>query len=596
MNMNNIMGRFTPERIAQSQILFNIPLYQRLFAWNEREVKGLLQDMKHHFNSEASPTPYYLGMLSCISNGVAYDLIDGQQRFSVMMLLAIVLRKYDYRWNGFLMEGKRLNFVARPKDKEYIVSTINGDGIDSDCVNTKMQAALKVVEDFMKTITDEAAQEMFAQNVYSYLSFFFSVLPDEYSRNPQSLNKYFEAMNTSGKGLEQHEILKVELLKGQQNQEWLTRVWNAVSNMSRSVIKRQENLSESDYCDLYKRAIELCHKGQYTDAFRLCESSFDKEDDVTIGEIKPERAEKSETAKEERTEHSILSFPDFLKMTLAIHEAIPYSYSYYRDELINVFHKHLKDAPSFYNTLLHYRLLFDFYIITREENASGNIYSILDEAEDKRAKQCVKQYESMLYVSYTPFYHWMKPLLEELSKQEKTIDCSGLLATLKRIDNRHRGEIPSIERLSYDSNSDRYWFLRLDYYLWERKEDFFHEPEDRAIVDDYIFRTNRSLEHLHPRSQKENSIWNEQDIHAFGNLAMISQSFNSQQGDDPVLVKFARITEQANNHALQSIKLYKMYLDAKGKPEGWSEGVMRDHEKKMYEFLSETFPSEDGHH
>ncbi|MBS7364745.1 MAG: DUF1524 domain-containing protein, partial [Paludibacteraceae bacterium] len=83
--------------------------------------------------------------------------------------------------------------------------------------------------------------------------------------------------------------------------------------------------------------------------------------------------------------------------------------------------------------------------------------------------------------------------------------------------------------------------------------------------------------------------WDDEDIHSFGNLAMISQSFNSQQSDDPVTVKFARITDQAHNHALQSIKMYLMYLDAKKSPSEWNVDVKNSHQKKMFELLQKSF-------
>lgn len=77
---------------------------------------------------------------------------------------------------------------------------------------------------------------------------------------------------------------------------------------------------------------------------------------------------------------------------------------------------------------------------------------------------------------------------------------------------------------------------------------------------------------------------------------MISQSFNSQQSDDPVTVKFARISDQAHNHALQSIKLYRMYLDAKGNPDGWTIQKMESHQQIMFELLAKTFPSDSQTH
>ena len=70
---------------------------------------------------------------------------------------------------------------------------------------------------------------------------------------------------------------------------------------------------------------------------------------------------------------------------------------------------------------------------------------------------------------------------------------------------------------------------------------------------------------------------------------MISQSFNSEQSDDPVTVKFARIKDQAANQALQSIKMYLMYNDADKNPNGWTKEVMLAHQAKMYELLKDSF-------
>lgn len=127
--------------------------------------------------------------------------------------------------------------------------------------------------------------------------------------------------------------------------------------------------------------------------------------------------------------------------------------------------------------------------------------------------------------------------------------------------------------------------------LWEKKERLFENVNDQEMVGDYVFRANRSLEHLHPQHQDNTEKWLIECVHSFGNLAMISQSFNSQQSDDPVTVKFARIADQAHNHALQSLKLYKMYLDAKGNPDGWTIEKMKSHQQEMFELLAKTFPS-----
>ena len=125
----------------------------------------------------------------------------------------------------------------------------------------------------------------------------------------------------------------------------------------------------------------------------------------------------------------------------------------------------------------------------------------------------------MLYVSNTPFYNWLKPLLINLASIP-IHHAKELLSLLKNIDNDLRSLPVSVEEMSYDKSPDRYWFWRLDYYLWEQKEQFFKNAKELEIVGDYVFRANRSLEHLHPQHQDNNDEWPTECIHSFGNLAM----------------------------------------------------------------------------
>ena len=576
--------RYTPEKIVEEQLYFSIPLYQRLFSWGEEQVKGLLFDLKNHFESDNdNGTPYDVGMLSCIISGNHYDLIDGQQRFTVMTLLAIVLRDYYKEWDGFLDEGKRLRFISRTKDNEYLAAVIHRQAEVFD-PNRKMKEGIELISDFMiSEFSSDDMREAFAKSVYHRMSFFFSALPPSYANNPASLNKYFEAMNAGGKGLEQHEILKVRLMQGEENKEHLTRIWNAVCDLNRPVIKRdEENLDRHKY----ERAIELCRNHRFNEAFNLCESSYDSEDNNEIGSIEAKQQDFKQSFTE-TGERSLITFPEFLMMVIDIYLNLSGSYTFYRHELLKIYDSHyIPDKQDFYNQLLFYRLLLDYYIVYKEGDEIANKYDII--FKEGLSAEALKQYQSMLYVSQTPFYNWLKPVLERLHN-EPAQNTDNLLLWIKEIDNSLHTLPKDVSEMTYDNGIDRYWFWRLDYYLWERKEDYFDSEEDRQIVDEYVFRANRSIEHLHPQHQENNDVWNNDDIHSFGNLAMISQSFNSQQSDDPVTVKFARIMDQAHNHALQSIKMYLMYLDAEKSPSGWKVDIKNDHQAKMYDLLVKSY-------
>lgn len=580
--------RYTPEKIVEEKLIFSIPLYQRLFSWGEEQVKGLLYDLKNHFDPDLdNGTPYYLGMLSCIKSGNHYDLIDGQQRFTVMILLAIVLRNYYEKWNGFLDGGKRLRFMSRTKDNEYLTAVINRQ-VEILDPNRKMEDGKKIIFDFMASqFSSDDMRESFAKSAYTRMSFFFSELPLSYASNPASLNKYFEAMNAGGKGLEQHEILKVKLMQGEENKVHLTQIWNAVCDLNRPVIKRNEKDLEEGYRSKYMQAIELCRNHRFNEAFELCESSYDTEDNNEIGDIEAKQQDFRQSFIE-TGERSFITFPEFLMMVIDIYLNLSGSYSFYRKELLKIYESHpIPDKQDFYNQLLFYRLLLDYYIVYKEGDENTNKYDIV--FKEGASAEALKQYQSMLYVSQSPFYNWLKPVLERLHN-ETVRDTDELLLWIKEIDNSLHPLPRDVNEMTYDNGIDRYWFWRLDYYLWERKEDYFKTEEEKQIVEEYVFRANRSIEHLHPQHQENNDIWGDDDIHSFGNLAMISQSFNSQQSDDPVTVKFARIKDQAHNHTLQSIKMYLMYLDAEKSPLGWKVDIKNKHQYKMYDLLKKSYP------
>lgn len=63
-----------------------IPNYQRIYCWEENNVKCLLNDVFEHISSN-NTTPYRLGTIILHSHENKYDIIDGQQRLVTLALL-----------------------------------------------------------------------------------------------------------------------------------------------------------------------------------------------------------------------------------------------------------------------------------------------------------------------------------------------------------------------------------------------------------------------------------------------------------------------------------------------------------------------------
>lgn len=76
---------------------FVVPLYQRIYSWQEPEWKILLEDINEIYENE-TPRPHFIGSIVTIPTisvpeGVAkYLLIDGQQRITTIFILLTVIR------------------------------------------------------------------------------------------------------------------------------------------------------------------------------------------------------------------------------------------------------------------------------------------------------------------------------------------------------------------------------------------------------------------------------------------------------------------------------------------------------------------------
>jgi hypothetical protein len=77
-----------------SDRLLAVPIYQRSYAWGERQVEEFCSDLKNAFN--ADPSEYFLGTIVLSKAGTEGrdTIIDGQQRLATASLLLAAIRDY----------------------------------------------------------------------------------------------------------------------------------------------------------------------------------------------------------------------------------------------------------------------------------------------------------------------------------------------------------------------------------------------------------------------------------------------------------------------------------------------------------------------
>lgn len=581
-------NKYTPATVNGR---FSIPLYQRLFEWEKDQVEQLLSDLYSHYKKQ-SGQPYYIGVLTVYKDKESnvYSLVDGQQRFTVLTLMGIVLG-----WDSFLKENDipRLSFFARKKDQEYLQALIDKENYSNP--NQKMEDAITTITEYFENIEDKNEKEKLKDFVFRSTTFFLSELPTNYTI--EHLNQYFEAMNEAGKGLENHEILKVRLLKElpDDKKENCTHIWNRVSEMDKSLFSQKTDETNLNYRN---QVLKLMQSGSSEILNNLSKENQNPNESSMIKDIKPSSV-KPNVENESKGEKSILSFSDFLLQVLWLtldNKEVPVTEFFNKYKLLETFENYLikkqdqETLKKFYDNLLRFKLIFDYYIIkinssdNRSTNYSLNFYQEKEKTENNtEIRNQLIQYQSMLYVS-TPSYYWIPFILSTINDKNDITYKEFLDIIKKWDDDRHKLDI---SKLNYGS-IDRYWFWRLDYYLWEDRDNMFKD-ESRKVADNYLFKANRSIEHVVPQHAKSESIQkiDNEYRHSFGNLAMISSGQNSSLKNESFEVKKAHVEayiKKSISGSIESLKLLKIY-----ESKTWDNEKLLEHEKEMIEILEKSF-------
>lgn len=626
--------KYTPCTINDAE--YSIPLYQRLFEWGSENVAQLLDDLQSAFEkyihasssiiSGIDPTEwdYYIGMLTSTvadKSGEKLYLVDGQQRFTVLTLIGCVMQSYAREsWRKFLLyrEKPRLSFISRKSDELYLIKLINQEfDYEGELVNYNMREAIKTVRDYMDKYKGD--KEAFAKYIYNHLSFFISELPEKYG--VQDLNKYFERMNSSGKNLEHHEILKVKILsKLDGNVSLYMQLWNKIADVDTILLRKKDYQKESEAEYNYRKNKVLMSSLADIEACPELINNLKDEDNkdarpiksIGIREKKPQDLNNNHF----NGSRSILRFPQLLLQTLFLYlknkkgdEFSPRLDDFFnQNKLLETFQKHLpfegvgvnkECLKEFFEHLLHCRVAMDVCFVRSLEYG----YSLdMNLPEDNKELKELMMFESFLYVSSTnlTYYRWFGWLMTYVLNNQRIPNAKELFLELKKQTD-SLNKLPEYSKLNFGEEI-RYWFWRLDFYIWQHRYELFETEEDAAyldIVENYVFIRNRSIEHIAPQHPKTESKlqWSESEddnklLNSFGNLVMISQGLNSALSNESYEVKTAHVQSYYNGAKSGSIESLKLLLVHQNYSK-WDREAIKEHGENMYKLLEKSFEKQE---
>ena len=122
-----------------------------------------------------------------------------------------------------------------------------------------------------------------------------------------------------------------------------------------------------------------------------------------------------------------------------------------------------------------------------------------------------------------------------------------------------------------------------------------NDPDALNVADNFVFKRNRSIEHIAPQTPMSDSTMKWDDtaddikmMNSFGNLVMISQGLNSALSNESYEVKKAHVQSYCNGSkggSIESLKLLIVHQQYKY----WDKNCIEEHGHLMYEWLEKSF-------
>ena len=626
-----IIWKDADNNIFSTSKCFQIPLYQRAFAWEDKQIIQLLEDINDSCTDIDSK--YYLGSLIVADRGSFFEVVDGQQRLTTLFLLLHCLN---------VNPKSSLSFACRDKSN-YTLDNLSGILSNSSVIDqTKIQESIisgvRIIQEELSNTSKYG--DDFREKLAHVIMYRIVVPP--YT----DLNHYFETMNTRGEQLEQHDILKATLmsyLKG--DKAWMAafaEIWNACSDMNGYV---QMNFSKSSRellfggswnCITSKwmpfvQSVKANYSDKSKSIYKIIEPDFKIKNTYDI-------VDSSDRDASVRFE-SIIEFPYFLLHCLKTYvstkglksnDGKELCESLLNDKKLNISfervieHGLFKEKPlerrlfakEFIKHLLKMRFLFDKFIIKREFigdsldgqwslktlNVSGqgsNKKAYFTDTSFRQPGQWGSTYDrephhknncmiqSALRVSYTSpkVMHWITELLSWLSVGENLNNLNNYSIIAEQVAQRS-----IIENFFNLCENDTYMlgvgtphvvFNYLDYLIWK---------SDRNKYKDFIFEFRNSVEHWYPRhpSESEIKIWKDGGVDRFGNLCIIQRNVNSKFSNLPPEGKKTSFKSMIEKGSLKLRLMSAQTIPGDDIPasQNWKDNICEEHEREMISMLS----------
>lgn len=215
--------------VIENSPQFQIPLYQRMYSWTERECQQLWDDILRA-GSNDNIKVHFIGSIVYIDNGLGVItrkapvlVIDGQQRLTTSTLLLAALCDAvgdNEPFDGFSAEKIKSYYLVNEKETDerfykLVLSQTDNSSLKAiiDGVALPKEKSIRIEENyelFKKWLTDKNTDlETVCKGIAKLVVVDISLTRDQ--DNPQLI---FESMNSTGKELSQADLIRNFVLMG----------------------------------------------------------------------------------------------------------------------------------------------------------------------------------------------------------------------------------------------------------------------------------------------------------------------------------------------------------------------------------------------
>ncbi|QBQ53152.1 DUF262 domain-containing protein [Nitrosococcus wardiae] len=638
----------TPADIRKGNIAFVIPSYQRPYVWPDEDVLKLFDDIAQA--QKTGEPNYYIGtVLTARLQEGSYELIDGQQRMTTLMLMAIAFRsrKKEIPLTQLAIHDKkpRLTFSIRHQVQTLLghwakledYPSPGNEAVEHNPYLTRLHGALKALQQRLDQLDSRQHGEKIADYIDNKVQWVNNIMP-----GGMDLNRLFATMNTRGIQLEQSDILKSLLLKQvKTDKPRYEAIWQACEHMENYFERNVRQLFKgTDWANIQPDDLKQYDPGRFQLPAEYSPEGDDNRGVLSISKLAEQIHEpsgqnsggngndKPELDEETVYCRSIIGFPLLLMHAYRIYRNFSgkpdIEVRLHSDRLIESF-KELKQAgeeevKAFIECLWQVRYQFDRWVmkwIERDDEEKEQLHltevypsndgkGYLNRRQKEQPSALVQLQSVRYFTGERSAQYWLTPFLGRLLNDVPTTE-SEVLDTLESIDNPLSrtladttqkeasfmllaGELPELQSINGICKCLRKpKGTGYEHYWFQKLEYLLWKHADKSADEKmrkYHIASRNSIEHVHPQNEKYGKQMERNYLDGFGNLVLLNPGQNSSYSNKPVNVKKADFESKG---VYDSLKLKRIF-ELKGDDE-WLSELIKRHEDEMIELLSSHYRS-----